>query len=73
MRKKPQNCRVKTNRDSVGRQRETGCRAVAQVKGRTTFSFLRESFVTAAKRMGEELLEFAVPEAADVVSGRKSF
>ena len=34
---------------------------------------MRKYIVPAAKRVGAELLEFAVPEIADVVSGRKKF
>ena len=35
--------------------------------------FLRKYIIPAAKRVGAELLEFAVPEIAEVVSGRKNF
>ena len=34
--------------------------------------FLRKDIVPAAKRVGADLLEFAVPEVADVVSGKKN-
>ena len=34
--------------------------------------FLRKYIVPAAKRVGADLLEFAVPEVADVVSGKKN-
>ena len=34
---------------------------------------MRKYIVPAAKRVGADLLEFAVPEIADVVSGRKNF
>ena len=34
---------------------------------------MRKQIVPAAKRVGADLLEFAVPEVADVVSGRKNF
>ena len=34
---------------------------------------MRKYVVPAAKRVGVDLLEFAVPEIADVVSGRKTF
>ena len=57
----------------VGRQRGRGFGALAQVIGRTAIPFLREYVVPAAKRVGADLLEFAVPEIADVVSGRKNF
>ena len=57
----------------VGRQRGRGFGALAQVIGRTAVPFLRKYIVPAAKRVGADLLEFAVPEIAEVVSGRKSF
>ena len=34
---------------------------------------MREYIVPAAKRVGADLLEFAVPENADVITGRKNF
>ena len=58
---------------SVGRQRGRGFGALAQVIGRTAIPFLRKYIVPAAKRVGADLLEFAVPEIAEVVSGRKNF
>ena len=58
---------------AVGRQRGRGFGALAQVIGRTAIPFLRECVVPAAKRVGADLLEFAVPEIAEVVSGRKNF
>ena len=57
----------------VGRQRRRGFGALAQVIGRTAIPFLRKYIVPAAKRVGADLLEFAVPENAEVVSGRKNF
>ena len=57
----------------VGRQRGRGFGALAQVIGRTAIPFLRKYIVPAAKRLGADLLQFAVPEIADVVSGRKNF
>ena len=57
----------------VGRQRGRGFGALAQVLGRTSIPFLRKYIVPAAKRVGADLLEFAVPEIAEVVSGRKNF
>ena len=57
----------------IGRQRGRGFGALAQVIGRTAIPFLRKYIVPAAKRVGADLLEFAVPEVADVVSGKKSF
>ena len=57
----------------VGRQRGWGFGAVAQIIGRTAIPFLRNYIVPAAKRVGADLLELAVPEIAEVVSGRKDF
>ena len=57
----------------IGRQRERGFGALAQVIGRTAIPFLKKYFVPAAKRVGADWLEFAVPEVADVVSGKKNF
>ena len=56
----------------VGRQRGRGFGALAQVIGRTAIPFLRKYIVPAAKRVGADLLEFVVPEIAEVVSGRKN-
>ena len=58
---------------SVGRQRGRGFGALVQVTGRTAIPFLRKNIVPAAKRVGADLLEFAMPEIAEVVSGRKNF
>ena len=58
---------------SVGRQRGRRFGALAQVIGRTAIPFLRKYIVTAAKRGGADLLEFAVPAVAEVVSGRMNF
>ena len=57
----------------IGRQRWRGFGDLAQVIGRTTIPFLRKYIVPAAKRVGADLLEFAVPEVADVVGGKKNF
>ena len=57
----------------VGRQRGRGFDALAQVIGRTAIPSLRKYIVPAAKSVGADLLEFAVPEIAEVVSGRKKF
>ena len=56
----------------VGRQRGRGFGALAQVIGRTAIPFLRKYIVPAAKHVGADLFEFAVPEIAEVVSGRKN-
>ena len=58
---------------AVGRQRGRGFGALAQVIGRTAIPFLRKYVLPAAKRIGADMLEFAVPEIAEVVSGRKNF
>ena len=57
----------------IERQRGRGFGALAQVIGRTAIPFLRKYIIPAAKRLGVDLLEFAVPEVADVVSGKKNF
>ena len=57
----------------VGRQRGRGFGELAKVIGRTAIPFLRKYVILAAKRVGADLLEFAVPEIAEVVSGRKIF
>ena len=57
----------------VGRQRGRGFGSLAQIFGRTAIPFLRKYIVLAAKRVGAELLEFAVPEIAEAVSGTKNF
>ena len=58
---------------TVGRQRGRGFGALAQVIERTAIPFLRKYIVPAAKRVGADSLEFAVPEIAEVLSGRKNF
>ena len=58
---------------AVGRQRGRGFGALAQVIGRTAIPFLRKYVVPAAKRVGADLMEFAVSEIAEVVRGRKNF
>ena len=55
----------------IGRQRRRGFGALLQVIGRTAIPLLKKYIVPAAKRVGADL--FAVPEAADVVSGKKNF
>ena len=57
----------------VGRQRGRGFGALAQVIGRTAIPFLCKFIVPTAKRVGSDLLEFAVPEFEEVVSSRKNF
>ena len=55
----------------VGRQRGRGFGAVAQIIGRTELPFCRKHILPAAKRVGANLLQFGVPEIAEVVGGRK--
>ena len=57
----------------IGHQRGRGFGALAQIIGRTATPFLRKDIIPAANRVGADLLEFAVPEIADVVSGKKNF
>ena len=57
----------------VGRRRGRGLGALAKVIGGTAIPFLRKYIVPAAKRVGADLLEFAVPEIAEFVNGRKKF
>ena len=57
----------------VGRQRGRAFGARAQVIWRTAVPFLHKYIVPAAKRVGADLLEFAAPETAEVLSGRKTF
>ena len=57
----------------IGHQRGRGFGALAQFIGRTAIPFLRKYIVLAANRVGADLLEFAVPEVADVFSGKKNF
>ena len=55
----------------IWRQRGRGFVAPAQVIERSAIPFLRKNIVPAAKRVGADLLEFAMPEVADVVSQKK--
>ena len=57
----------------VGRQRGRGFGALAPVFGTTAIPYWHKKIVLAAKRVGAVLLEFAAPENAEVVSGRKKF
>ena len=58
---------------AVGRQRGRGFGALAQDIGSTAIPFLRKYVVPAAKRIDADILAFAVPEVAEVVSGGKNF
>ena len=53
----------------LGRKRGRGFGALAQVIERTGIPFLRKYIVPAAKLVGADLLEFAMPQIAEVVSG----
>ena len=55
----------------VGRQRGQGFGALAQIIERTASLFLKKFVVPAARRIGVDMLGFAVPEIADVVSGKQ--
>ena len=57
---------------SIGRQWGCGFVAFAPVIGRTAVPFLRKYVAPAAKPVGAYLLDFAVPELANVVSGEKN-
>ena len=57
----------------VGRQRGRGFGALAQAVARTAVPIFHKKIVPTSKRVGAELLEFAAPEIAEVVSGRKKF
>ena len=57
----------------VGQQRIRGFGALAQDIGRTAIHFWRKYIVRAAKRVSAELMQFAAPENAEIVSGRKNF
>ena len=56
----------------IGRQRGRGFGVLPWVTVRIAIPFLGKYFVPAAKRVGADLLEFAVPEVASVVSGKKN-
>ena len=57
----------------IGRQRGRGFGALAQVFVKTAIPFLRKFIVPTTERVDADLLAFAVPEVADVVSGKKNF
>ena len=54
-------------------QRGQGFAELAKVFGRNEVSFLHKYIIPAVKCVGADLLDFAVPQNADVVSGRKYF
>ena len=55
----------------IRRQRGRCFGALAQIIGRTAIPFLRRHIFPVPKRVGADL--FAVPEVADVNSGKKNF
>ena len=58
---------------AFGRQRGRGFGALAQVIGRTAIFFLSKNVVSAAQRIGADMLEFAAPDIGEVISGRTPF
>ena len=54
------------------RQRGRGFGALAQIIGRTAVPFVKKFIIPAARRVGADLLEYAVPEMAEVISGKKN-
>ena len=54
----------------VTRQRGREFGALARVIGRTAVPFVKKFIVPAARRVGADLLEYAVPEMAEVISGK---
>ena len=54
----------------IGRQRGQGFFTLPQIIGRASIHFLRNNTAPALKRVGVDLLEFVLPEIADVASGR---
>ena len=54
-------------------QRGRGFGTLVQVIGRTAIPLLRKYIVPAAKRVVADLMDFAAPENAEAVRGRKSF
>ena len=57
----------------VRRKKGRGFGALAQIVGRTAIPFLRKFIVPAAKHIGADMLEFAVPEIGEVIGCIKSF
>ena len=57
--------------NAVGRQRGRGHGALALVTWRTTVPILRKYVVAAAKLVVVDVIEFAAPKIAEVVSGRE--
>ena len=57
----------------VGRQRGRGFGALAQFIRKIAIPFLKNYLVPAARRIGADMLGFAVREIADLVSGNQKF
>ena len=57
----------------VGRQREMVLALLHKLLGELQFPFLRKYVVPAAKGIGADMLDFAMPEIAEVVGARKNF
>ena len=55
----------------VTRQRGRGSGALAQDIGRTAVPFDKKFIVPAARIVGADLLEYALSEIAEVISGKK--
>ena len=58
--------------EGIGRQRLRGISTPAKDIGRSLVPFFHKNVVPAAKRVGADSSEFAAPEIAEVVSGRKN-
>ena len=61
------------NYKRVAKQQGRGFGALAEVIGRFGIPFLKKYVVPAARRIGSDMLGFAVPAIADVVSGKQNF
>ena len=58
-------------KNSFGRERKHGFGTLAQVIERMAVPILGENIVSAATLVGADLIQFALPEIADVVKGEK--
>ena len=56
----------------VTKQRVRGFTVLAEIIGRTAVPFVKQFIVPAARRDGADLLEYVVPEIAEVISGKKN-
>ena len=57
----------------IRRRRGHGFGALTQVIGRTIFPIFRKYVIPAAKRVGVDFSEFAVPQVANAMGGKKNF